>query len=141
MNPIAMNLRNNAPIPAARASEPAAVIVARTDWTAVATVFTAGLVAALQVGKTAIALPALSADLGLDLRAGGWVMAVFGVLGLIASVPAGALVARLGDKTLRVVGLLAMAFGSLLGSFAHTLMTLLAKTKASARKAVDGEAS
>lgn len=126
MNPTAMNLRDNATIPAARAPGPASAILARTDWAAVATVFVAGLVSALQVGKTAIALPALSADLGLDLRAGGWVMAVFGVLGLVASVPAGALVARLGDKTLQVVGLLAMSLGSLLGSFAHSLTTLLA---------------
>lgn len=98
----------------------------RTDWQAVAAVFGAGLIAALQVGKTAIALPALRADLGLDLRAGGWLMAVFGVLGLFASVPAGALVARLGDRRLQVIGLAAMALGSALGSQVHSLAALLA---------------
>lgn len=98
----------------------------RTDWQAVAAVFGAGLIAALQVGKTAIALPALRADLGLDLRAGGWLMAVFGVLGLFASVPAGALVARLGDRRLQVAGLAAMALGSALGSQAHSLSALMA---------------
>lgn len=105
---------------------PAVPVVVSTDWIAVAAVFGAGLIAALQVGKVAIALPALSADLGLDLRAGGWVMAVFGVLGLIASVPAGALVARLGDRALQVGGLLAMAAGSALGSVVHGLGWLLA---------------
>src|SRR5688572_2800110 len=105
---------------------PAVPVVVSTDWIAVAAVFGAGLIAALQVGKVAIALPALSADLRLDLRAGGWVMAVFGVLGLFASVPAGALVARLGDRALQVGGLLAMAAGSTLGSSVHSLPGLLA---------------
>ncbi|ALN89224.1 major Facilitator Superfamily protein [Lysobacter gummosus] len=105
---------------------PAAPAAARTDWLAVAAVFFGGLVAAQQVGKTAIALPALSADLGLDLRSGGWVMAVFGLLGLFASMPAGALVARLGDRSLQVAGLAAMALGSALGSQAHSLQALLA---------------
>ncbi|MBT2784318.1 MFS transporter, partial [Lysobacter sp. ISL-52] len=105
---------------------PAAPTAARTDWLAVAAVFFGGLVAALQVGKAAIALPALSADLGLDLRSGGWVMAVFGLLGLFASMPAGALVARLGDRSLQVAGLAAMALGSALGSQAHSLHALLA---------------
>ncbi|MGH8079509.1 MAG: CynX/NimT family MFS transporter [Lysobacter sp.] len=98
----------------------------RTDWLAVAAMFFAGLIAALQVGKAAIALPALSADLGLDLRSGGWLMAVFGVLGLFASMPAGALVARLGDRSLQVAGLAAMALGSALGSQIDSLAALLA---------------
>lgn len=105
---------------------PAVPVVVSTDWIAVAAVFGAGLIAALQVGKVAIALPAPSADLRLDLRAGGWVMAVFGMLGLVASVPAGALVARLGDRALQVGGLLAMAAGSALGSSVHSLPGLLA---------------
>ncbi|ROU08487.1 CynX/NimT family MFS transporter [Lysobacter enzymogenes] len=105
---------------------PARADAASTDWRAVAAVFGAGLIAALQVGKTAIALPALRADLGLDLRAGGWLMAVFGLLGLFASVPAGALVARLGDRRLQVAGLAAMALGSALGSQADSLAALMA---------------
>nr|WP_082644740.1 MFS transporter [Lysobacter enzymogenes] len=105
---------------------PAQADAASTDWRAVAAVFGAGLIAALQVGKTAIALPALRADLGLDLRAGGWLMAVFGLLGLFASVPAGALVARLGDRRLQVAGLAAMALGSALGSQADSLTALMA---------------
>lgn len=103
-------------------ADPVAVL---TDWRAVAAVFLGGLVAAQQVGKTAIALPALSADLGLDLRSGGWVMAVFGVLGVFASLPAGALVARLGDRSLQVAGLAAMAIGSALGSQVQSLQALL----------------
>lgn len=113
MNAISASLRPAAPTPS------------RTDWAAVAAVFCAGLIAALQVGKVAIALPALRADLGLSLRDGGVLMAVFGVLGLIASVPAGALVARLGDRRLQVAGLLAMAVASAAGSALHRLDLLL----------------
>ncbi|WP_242108385.1 CynX/NimT family MFS transporter [Luteimonas aquatica] len=126
MHATALNLRDNGSerAPPRPGADPAAAT--RTDWIAVGAVFAAGLVAALQVGKTAIALPALSTDLGLDLREGGWVMAIFGMLGVVASVPAGALVSRLGDRTLQVSGLLAMALGSLLGAFAGSLAALLA---------------
>ena len=107
MNAISASLRPAAPTPS------------RTDWAAVAAVFCAGLIAALQVGKVAIALPALRADLGLSLRDGGVLMAVFGVLGLIASVPAGAQARDQG------AGLLAMAVASAAGSALHRLDLLL----------------
>ncbi|MGO1070919.1 MFS transporter [Lysobacter sp. CA199] len=119
MKSLALTSHPNVPLPLTGTLE-------RTDWPAVAAVFFAGLAAALQVGKTAIALPALSLDLGLDLRMGGWLMSVFGVLGVIASLPAGAMVARLGDRGLQVAGLSAMAVGSALGSQAHSLNALLA---------------
>ncbi|MEH6421297.1 MFS transporter, partial [Pseudomonas sp. CGJS7] len=119
MKTLALTSQPSAPTALPAASE-------RTDWLAVAAVFFAGLAAALQVGKTAIALPALRLDLGLDLRSGGWLMAVFGLLGLIASVPVGALVARVGDRRMQVGGLSAMALGSALGSQAHSLNALLA---------------
>jgi hypothetical protein len=48
-----------------------------TPWLGVGMVVIAGVVAALQVGKVAIAVPQLRADFGLDLSMVGWLMAMF----------------------------------------------------------------
>ena len=48
---------------------------ARTDWLAVSVVVASGIVAALQVGKAAIAMPLVQAEFGLDLATLGWVVA------------------------------------------------------------------
>ena len=53
-----------------------------THWRGVALVVAAGVVASLQVGKVAIAVPQLRADFGLDLSMVGWLMAMFSLLGV-----------------------------------------------------------
>ncbi|MCK6452465.1 MAG: MFS transporter [Alphaproteobacteria bacterium] len=97
-----------------------------TPWFAVAVVVAAGIVAALQVGKAAIALPLLRAELGLDLQQAGWVMSIFAVLGMIAGIPAGSAVTRFGDRQGLVAGLLAIAMGSTAGALATGFAVLLA---------------
>lgn len=42
-----------------------------------------GVVAALHLGKAAIATPLLQADLGVDLAGAGWLTGIFAVLGLL----------------------------------------------------------
>lgn len=98
----------------------------RTNWPAVALVVASGIVAALQVGKVAIALPALRTELALDLGAAGWVMGVFALLGVVGGIPAGAAVNRFGDRRLLVLGLFALAIGSAWGASAEGLRMLLA---------------
>lgn len=96
-----------------------------TRWTAVAVVVASGVVAALQVGKGAIALPALRAEFGLGLEAAGWIMSVFALLGVVGGIPAGAAVARFGDRRLLALGLAALALGSAVGSAAGSFPLLL----------------
>jgi DHA1 family inner membrane transport protein len=96
-----------------------------TAWFAVGVVVASGIVAALQVGKVAIAIPALRADLGLNLAAAGWVMAIFSVLGAVGGIPAGATVNRFGDRKLLMLGLLTVAVGSAAGAFAGGYWGLL----------------
>ncbi len=98
----------------------------RTSWPAVAVVVASGVVAALQVGKAAIALPLLREELGLGLQAAGWIMSIFAVLGMVAGIPAGSAVARFGDRRGLVAGLLAMAVGSTAGALAPSFTVLLA---------------
>lgn len=97
-----------------------------THWRGVALVVAAGVVASLQVGKVAIAVPQLRADFGLDLSMVGWLMAMFSLLGVAGAVPVGAWVARAGDRRLVVAGLLAIAAGSTAGALAGGVAVLLA---------------
>ncbi len=99
---------------------------ARTEWPAVATVVAAGIVAALQVGKAAIAVPLLQAEFGLDLAALGWLTAIFAILGMLGGIPAGTLAAGFGARRVLILGLLAIAIGAGLGSAAPSFALLLA---------------
>ena len=97
-----------------------------THWRGVALVVAAGVVASLQVGKVAIAVPQLRADFGIDLSMVGWLMAMFSLLGVAGAVPVGAWVARAGDRRLVLAGLLAIAAGSTAGASANSVAMLLA---------------
>jgi len=56
-----------------------------TNWTAVATVFAAGIVGAAYVGKMPTALPQLQQELGLSLIAVSWLVSIFNLIGLCAA--------------------------------------------------------
>lgn len=96
-----------------------------TPWLGVGMVVLAGVVASLQVGKVAIAVPQLRTDFGLDLAMVGWLMAMFSLLGVVGAIPVGAWIARAGDRRLLLTGLLAIAIGSATGAMAHGIAALL----------------
>lgn len=99
----------------------------RSDWRAVWLVVAAGVASAFQLGKVAIAAPQLQAELGLSLAMLGGLGATFAVLGALGGVAAGSLVARVGDRSMLLLGLLATLLGSVLalatGSFALLLVS------------------
>lgn len=88
----------------------------RTDWIAVTAVVAAGMVAAMQVGKGLIAGPLLQADLGLDLAALGWITSVFAIVGVVGGMPAGAMVAAVGDRRMLGIGMGILIVGILIGA-------------------------
>lgn len=96
-----------------------------TDWRAVAITVAAGVVAALQVGKGIIALPALRLDFALGLEAAGWVISIFAFLGVFLGIPAGMAVNRFGDRFTCLWGLAVLAFGSLVSALAAGFAWLL----------------
>lgn len=104
----------------------AAVPGARTDWLAVGIVIASGIVAALQVGKAAIAMPLVQAEFGLDLATLGWLASIFAVLGMVGGIPAGTLAVGLGARRVLLLGLLAVALGAFLGAAAPRFAMLLA---------------
>ncbi|MCV9940264.1 MFS transporter [Boseaceae bacterium BT-24-1] len=99
---------------------------ARTDWLAVTVVVAGGVVAALQIGKAAIAMPLVQAEFGLDLGTLGWLASIFAVLGMVGGIPVGTLAIGLGARRVLLLGLVAVAIGALLGAAAPRFPMLLA---------------
>lgn len=97
----------------------------RTEWIAVTTVVAAGVVAAMQVGKGLIAGPLLQADLGLDLTALGWLTSVFAIVGVVGGIPAGAMVAAVGDRRMLGIGMGILITGILIGAASPNFGLLL----------------
>src|SRR5690606_21707441 len=98
----------------------------RTRWAAVAIVVGCGVVAAMQVGKAAIAGPMLQSDLGLNLDALGWLTGIFAVLGVVGGIPAGVVIGSVGGRRALVGGLLATAVGAAVGAASPVYGWLLA---------------
>src|SRR5690606_7597693 len=96
-----------------------------TQWATVAMVVASGVVAAVQVGKAAIAVPMLQADLGLNLGAIGWLTGIFAILSVVGGIPAGAVVSSAGDKRVLAAGLLGIAAGAALGAATSSYAVLL----------------
>jgi MFS family permease len=101
-------------------------MTARTSWPGVALAVAAGAIGACQVGKAAIALPALRADLGMDLAAAGWVLSAFNLVGVLSGMALGAAVGRWGDRRTLLLGLAVLALAGLAGAAAPDAATLLA---------------
>ncbi|MEP7312301.1 MAG: MFS transporter [Pseudomonadota bacterium] len=85
----------------------------------------AGVVAALQVGKAAVAIPLLQMELGLSLGAVAWLAAIFPLIGAFGGVPAGSAVTAIGDRRILMAGLLVIAVGSAVGAAAASYSLLL----------------
>jgi MFS family permease len=101
------------------------IMPAKTRWGIVALAVGAGIVAAAHVGKLPPALSALRADLGLSLVAGGWVVSMFSVTGMVVAILAGTVADRVGHWRLVLAGLASLLIGSTLGAFAGGEAVLL----------------
>jgi len=101
-------------------------LAAVASWRQIATLILAGVIAAFQVGKAAVAVPLLQADLGISLLTASLVVSVYGLLGAIAGFPAGAAASRLSARITIIAGLVAVGLGSLSGAIAATGAQLIA---------------
>jgi MFS family permease len=97
----------------------------KTRWGVVAMALTAGLIAAGHVGILPPALPAIRADLGLDLVTAGYLASLFGATGMLIAVFLGILADRANHRRLAIAGLALMALSGLAGSFARNGSDLL----------------
>jgi MFS transporter, DHA1 family, inner membrane transport protein len=97
-----------------------------TRWGVVFALIFAGMIAAGQVGKAAVALPLIQRELGLGLFVASWVIAMYGVLGSLVGIPAGAVVSKLTNRVALAGGLAVIGIGSLAGAAAHSGTFLIA---------------
>lgn len=91
----------------------------RTDWGLVLLIFSAGVVAAFQVGKAPPSLPLLRADLKMSLFAAGWVISTYTLVGVVSGGLIGALADWLGHRRLALAGLGCLGLASLAGGLAQ----------------------
>ncbi|WP_207459781.1 MFS transporter [Azospirillum sp. SYSU D00513] len=97
-----------------------------TRWGQVTVAVLAGIAAALHIGKVPPALPMLRAELGMDLVAAGWLMALVSGLGAVSGLLFGRLADQLTHRTAMLLGLATLAAGSLAGALSGSAGPLLA---------------
>jgi MFS family permease len=88
--------------------------------------FSAGAISAGHIGKIPAALPAIRAELGLDLVIAGWVVSIFSATGMVLGTVAGVCSDRFGHCAIAMGGMVLVAAGSLAGGFAWDGASLLA---------------
>jgi len=98
----------------------------KTRWGAVAALILAGGVVALQIGKAAIAVPALQHDLSLSLVVASWVIGAYGMLGAVGGLPAGIAASLFSARRTLIAGLITAGIGSLAGAFVTSGELLIA---------------
>jgi MFS family permease len=85
----------------------------------------AGILAATQVGKAHIALPAIRSDLKLSLEAGSWLISAMNFLGLFGASFVGILAAHYGFRRFITWGLMVLAVFGFYGSTAASEVPLM----------------
>ncbi|MFQ1002937.1 MFS transporter [Modestobacter sp. SSW1-42] len=96
-----------------------------TSWAAVVSLAAAGVVAAVQIGKGAAALPVLTEQFGLSSAAAAWFLSVVSAMGAAAGALLGWLGQGLGFRRQVQLGLLAVVLANLAGAVAASTPWLL----------------
>lgn len=99
--------------------------MASTRWGAVIAALVAGIIASGHVGKLPPALPAMRAELGLDILTAGWVASIFSTMGMLVALLLGAFADRIGYWRLASWGLALLAAGGVGGSLSEGAPALL----------------
>jgi MFS family permease len=97
----------------------------RTHWGTLVLLILTGIIAAFQVGKAAVAVPALMSDLGLSLVSASWIVGAYGALGTLIALPAGLLMSLLPARPTLIAGLVAIGAGSIAGAFMENSALLI----------------
>lgn len=96
-----------------------------TDWRAVLAAVCLGVVAALHIGKVPPSLPIIMAELDIGLVAGGFVVSMFNLLGMLLGLPIGSFADRMGRRRAAIIGYLFLVIGGVTGALAGGLTAVL----------------
>lgn len=91
----------------------------------IATLFCVGIVAAMQVGKVAIATPQLQRELGLSFGQIGWVLGAYATLGAMCALQFSLVVRAHRPRSMVILGLCLIALGNVIGMVAGGLFQIL----------------
>jgi CP family cyanate transporter-like MFS transporter len=97
----------------------------QTNWTIGLMLFGASVVAAVQIGKPVVALPAISAELRLSLVTAGWLVGLISLIGAVAGVFIGSWVDRFGHRRSTLLGLVLLAISGGAGAASPGTAVLL----------------
>jgi len=95
-----------------------------TDWSLAWLLVITGFAVAAQVGKVPPALPAIRAELGIDLRAAGWFLSLVNLMSALIGILVALTAERIGHRRLTVMGLLAGAAASAAGALTASATVL-----------------
>ncbi|MEJ2211459.1 MAG: MFS transporter [Anaerolineae bacterium] len=98
----------------------------RSAWLVMVAAFLAGVAMTVNQFKVPPVLPTLLSAFRLDLAAGGWLMSVFSVAGILLSIPVAVVVSRAGLKRAGLVALGCAVAGAIIGALAPGAAVLLA---------------
>lgn len=98
----------------------------RTHWPLVLVSVACGVLAAMQVGKVPLALPAIRDEFSLGLASGGFVASLLNLVSALFGFAAGLSADRMGHRRAILIGLLVLAAGSVGGGLASTVGWLYA---------------
>lgn len=96
-----------------------------TQWSVVWVIFGAGMVAAAHIGKLPPALPTIQNEMEVGLVTAGWIASMISTVGFALGLIAGAIADRLGQRRVLIFGLMMLATGSLIGTFAQSSNIML----------------
>ena len=97
-----------------------------TDWRVVVLATLAGIVAAMQIGKVAPAVPAIRAELGMSLVTAGWMLSIFNLMAALLALVAGILADRLVIRWVIAAAVAMLLAGTLAGALAGSSLSLIA---------------
>ena len=97
----------------------------RTDWKGVSFCLAAGLLAACQIGKAAIAIPALQQNLGFDLVSTSLIASAYAVLGAFGAILIAVAISRFSMHWVLVGSLALIAVGNFGGALSGGVTALL----------------
>jgi MFS family permease len=100
-------------------------MVEKTSWPRVLLLVAGGVVVAFQVGKIPAALPALRAELGVDLVAAGWIVSIFAVIAALGGILVGGIADRFGHMKVAITGLIIAATANAMGALATSTELVL----------------
>ncbi|WP_157018080.1 MFS transporter [Mesorhizobium xinjiangense] len=98
----------------------------KTEWRQASLIILSGIIGAAQIGKAAIAVPLIQADLQLTLFAVSWIVSAYAILGAFGGMAAGFVVSLFAIRRVLVGGLLLIALGNVWGATSFGMAGMLA---------------